>query len=174
MTGFEVVDECALGRFSFAKYLLWRDLVDRTDQLKNNRVVRHLMDNPDKGFDSGGGAMPRSRDIDHHYHPKEIYHPLDADSSQLAAVMAVAEGKDLVLIGPPGTGKSQTIANMIAQCLANGKTVLFVAEKTAALDVVHRRLCHSCRFRSLPRRLRVGRKHSVGNGCGRRKGLGGQ
>ncbi len=143
MTGFEVVDECALGRFSFAKYLLWRDLVDRTDQLKNNRVVKHLLDNPDKGFDSEGGALPRPRDIDHRYHPSEIYHPLDADSSQLAAVMAVAEGKDLVLIGPPGTGKSQTIANMIAQCLANGKTVLFVAEKTAALDVVHRRLCHN-------------------------------
>lgn len=140
MTGFEVVDECALGRFSFAKYLLWRDLVDRTDQLKNNRVVKHLLDNPDKGFDSGGGALPRPMDIDHHYDPSEIFHPLDADSSQLAAVMAVAEGKDLVLIGPPGTGKSQTIANMIAQCLANGKTVLFVAEKTAALDVVHRRL----------------------------------
>lgn len=140
MAGFEVVDECALGRFSFAKYLLWRDLVDRTDQLKNNRVVKHLLDNPDKGFDSGGGALPKPMDIDHRYDPSEIYHPLDADSSQLAAVMAVAEGKDLVLIGPPGTGKSQTIANMIAQCLANGKTVLFVAEKTAALDVVHRRL----------------------------------
>ncbi len=141
MTGFEVVDECALGRFSFAKYLLWRDLVDRTDQLKNNRVVRHLLDNPDKEFDSGGGAMPRPIDIDRRYQSSEIYHPLDADSSQLAAVMAVTEGKDLVLIGPPGTGKSQTIANMIAQCLANKKTVLFVAEKTAALDVVHRRLC---------------------------------
>jgi len=143
MTGFEVIDQCALGRFSFAKYLLWRDLVDRTAQLKNNRVVKHLLDNPDRGFDSGGGALPRPQDIDHHYHPNEIYHPLDADSSQLAAVMAVAQGKDLVLIGPPGTGKSQTIANMIAQCLANGKTVLFVAEKTAALDVVHRRLYHN-------------------------------
>ncbi|MFK7768056.1 MAG: DUF3320 domain-containing protein [Mariniblastus sp.] len=140
MTGFEVVNECALGRFSFAKYLLWRDLVDRTDQLKNNRVVRHLLDNPDKEFDSFGGAMPRPQDIDAQYHPNETFHPLDADSSQLAAVMAVHEGKDLVLIGPPGTGKSQTIANMIAQCLANSKTVLFVAEKTAALDVVYRRL----------------------------------
>lgn len=140
MTGFEVVDECKLGRFSFAKYLLWRDLVDRTDQLKNNRVVKHLLDNPTQEFSSGGGAMPRPRDIDHQFHPGEIFHPLDADSSQLAAVMAVAAGKDLVLIGPPGTGKSQTIANMIAQCLANRKSVLFVAEKTAALEVVHRRL----------------------------------
>ena len=142
ISGFEVVDECALGRFSFAKYLLWRDLVDRTDQLKNNRVVKHLLDNPDKAFDSGDGPVPRPSDIDTAYHPAEIFHPLDADSSQLAAVMAVAAGKDLVLIGPPGTGKSQTITNMIAQCLAIGKSVLFVAEKTAALDVVHRRLVH--------------------------------
>jgi hypothetical protein len=55
-------------------------------------------------------------------------------------VMAAARGKDFVLIGPPGTGKSQTIANLIAQCLAEGKRVLFLAEKIAALDVVYRRL----------------------------------
>lgn len=56
-------------------------------------------------------------------------------------MVAAEEGNDFVIIGPPGTGKSQTIANMIAHCLAHGKTVLFVAEKSAALDVVHRRLC---------------------------------
>ena len=55
-------------------------------------------------------------------------------------MLAAAEGHDFVLIGPPGTGKSQTITNMIAQCLATGKSVLFVAEKTAALNVVYRRL----------------------------------
>src|SRR4051794_26056730 len=54
--------------------------------------------------------------------------------------MAGAKGKDFVLVGPPGTGKSQTIANLIAQCLAERKTVLFVSEKIAALDVVYRRL----------------------------------
>jgi very-short-patch-repair endonuclease len=54
--------------------------------------------------------------------------------------MAASEGNDFVLVGPPGTGKSQTIANIISQCLATGKTLLFVAEKTAALDVVYRRL----------------------------------
>ncbi|MCA9023131.1 MAG: hypothetical protein KDA74_23440, partial [Planctomycetaceae bacterium] len=83
------------------------------------------------------------QDIDRHYVPAQLMHPLAADSSQLAAIMAAAEGHDFVLIGPPGTGKSQTISNMIAQCLANGKTVLFVAEKTAALDVVYRRLCQN-------------------------------
>jgi hypothetical protein len=58
----------------------------------------------------------------------------------LAAVLAVAAGKNFVLRGPPGTGKSQTIANIIAQCVAEKKTVLFVSQKTAALEVVQRRL----------------------------------
>ena len=140
IAGFEVIDECAVGRFSFSKYLLWKDLVDRTDQLKENRVVRHLLDNPEEVFESGSGEIPEPGDIDRQFNPAEIFHPLHADSSQLAAIMASSEGKDFVLIGPPGTGKSQTIANIVAQCLATKKSVLFVAEKTAALEVVFRRL----------------------------------
>lgn len=139
--GFEVIEEAAIAPFSFAKYLMWKDLVDRVEQLEKNRVVRHLIHDPDKAFASdSAGSMPRPQEIDSRYAPGEIVHPLPADSSQLAAVMAAAEGHDLVIVGPPGTGKSQTIANLIAQCLAVRKSVLFVAEKTAALDVVHRRL----------------------------------
>lgn len=140
-SGFEVVDETALSTFSFAKYLMWKDLVDRTNALRSNRVVRHLIDNPDQVFEqSSSTAFPAPADIDRKFEPGELFTPLPSDSSQIAAVIAAAAGKDFVLIGPPGTGKSQTIANMIAQCLASGKSVLFVAEKTAALDVVHRRL----------------------------------
>lgn len=139
--GFEVVEDVAIGPFSFAKYLMWKDLVERVDQLEQNRVVRHLVNEPDKAFVADGvGPMPRPHEMDTRYEPVDIVHPLPADSSQLTAVMAASEGHDLVIVGPPGTGKSQTIANLIAQCLAVGKTVLFVAEKTAALDVVHRRL----------------------------------
>lgn len=139
--GFEVVDEAAIAPFSFAKYLMWKDLVDRVGQLEHNRVVRHLIHDPDKAFAAdAAGAMPRPHEIDVRYAPQEIVHPLPADSSQLAAVMAASEGHDMVIVGPPGTGKSQTIANIIAQCLAVRKSVLFVAEKTAALDVVYRRL----------------------------------
>ncbi|QDV53068.1 ATP-dependent RecD-like DNA helicase [Gimesia fumaroli] len=142
--GFEVIDEIALSTFSFSKYLMWKDLVDRTAHLEENRVVRHLIRDPDKPFESDTTtAIPAPQDIDRKYIPTQLIHPLAADSSQLAAIMAAAEGHDFVLIGPPGTGKSQTISNMIAQCLANGKTVLFVAEKTAALDVVYRRLCQN-------------------------------
>lgn len=137
--GFEVVEDIALSTFSFAKYLMWKDLVDRTDQLCNNRLVRHLIENPERPFVQGDGGFPQPRDIDRRA-PADFLTPLPADSSQLVAVVAAEEGHDFVIIGPPGTGKSQTIANMIAHCLAKGKSVLFVAEKSAALDVVYRRL----------------------------------
>ncbi|XGI81539.1 AAA domain-containing protein [Enterobacter hormaechei] len=79
-------------------------------------------------------------ELDNEIGTQELFLPLPADSSQVAAVVASAKGRDFVLDGPPGTGKSQTIANMIAHNLALGRRVLFVAEKKAALDVVYRRL----------------------------------
>ena len=138
--GFEVVEDIAISTFSFSKYLMWKDLVERTDQLRNNRLVAHLVDNPDKVFEGGEGKAIPAEQMDRQLAPKDLVTPLPADSSQLSAVVAAAEGRDFVLIGPPGTGKSQTIANIICQCLSHGKTVLFVAEKAAALDVVQRRL----------------------------------
>ncbi|UYH50891.1 DUF3320 domain-containing protein [Candidatus Kirkpatrickella diaphorinae] len=138
--GMEVIDETALSTFSFAKYLMWKDLVERTEALRENRVVAHLIDTPDKPFDDGTSLRFDETELDQRYAPADIISLLPADSSQVAASIIAAEGQDFVLVGPPGTGKSQTIANMIANCLGSGKTVLFVAEKTAALDVVYRRL----------------------------------
>lgn len=137
--GWEVVEDVYLAMFSFAKHLMWKDLVERTDQLKQNAVVRHLIETPREPFKSEISFLnPRS--LDSEVTPQSTFCPLPADSSQLAAVIAAARGKDFVLIGPPGTGKSQTIANLIAQCLAEKKRVLFVSEKMAALDVVYRRM----------------------------------
>ncbi|WP_417773588.1 DUF3320 domain-containing protein [Stappia sp.] len=140
--GMEVIDETALSTFSFAKYLMWKDLVERTDALRHNRVVRHLIDTPQQPFNAGEGSapFPDEHELDRTYAASDIICLLPADSSQIAASLAAADGRDFVVVGPPGTGKSQTIANMVANCLAAGKTVLFVAEKTAALDVVYRRL----------------------------------
>ncbi|QNK66180.1 DUF3320 domain-containing protein [Variovorax sp. PAMC26660] len=135
----EVREEAHLGLFSFTKYLMWKDLQDRTDQLRANRVVRHLIDNPGQPFVRDGEAGEFER-LDQSYKPQDILAPLLSDSSQLKAICAVDTGRDLVLEGPPGTGKSQTIANIIAHSLGKGKTVLFVSEKMAALSVVHRRL----------------------------------
>ena len=76
VAGFEVVNETALSTFSFAKYLMWKDLVDRTDALRNNRVVRHLIDNPETSFEPGvATAFPQHREIDLKYHPKDIAQP---------------------------------------------------------------------------------------------------
>jgi hypothetical protein len=147
--GFEIVDDIALSTFSFAKYLMWKDLTDRTDSLRQNRVVKHLIDNPEQAFAGAKQPFPSESDVDRAYASADIVMPLPADSSQIAASLAAAQGRDFVIVGPPGTGKSQTIANMIATCLAARKTVLFVAEKTAALDVVYRRL----------------REHGLGDHC---------
>jgi very-short-patch-repair endonuclease len=135
----EVLEQAHLGIFSFTKYLMWKDLQDRTEQLKLSRVVRHLIDNPGEAFprESMEGEFDR---LDITYRPQDILTPMLSDSSQLKAICAVDAGRDLVLEGPPGTGKSQTITNLIAHSLAKGKTVLFVSEKMAALEVVHRRL----------------------------------
>lgn len=137
--GWEITEEVYISTFSFTKHLMWMDLEARTDQLKQNPVVRHLIDTPREPY-RDQGEFPDPRLLDERMMPHNTFCPVLADSSQLRAVLAVAEGKDFVLMGPPGTGKSQTITNMIAQCLAEGKTVLFVSEKMAALDVVYRRL----------------------------------
>ncbi|MCS4510185.1 DUF3320 domain-containing protein [Xylophilus ampelinus] len=137
--GWEVSEEVVLAMFSFGKYLMWKDLTERTDQLRENAVVRHLIDSPRDSYPSGI-PFPHPKNLDREFGPEQTFCPLPADSSQLSAVMAAVRGKDFVLIGPPGTGKSQTISNLIAQCLAEGKRVLFVSEKIAALDVVFRRL----------------------------------
>ncbi|MEX8518691.1 MAG: DUF4011 domain-containing protein [Leptothrix sp. (in: b-proteobacteria)] len=139
IAGWEVVEDVVLSQFSFAKFLMWKDLAERTAQLKHNPVVRHLIDTPRDPYPSTV-AFPNPRRLDLECPPEQMFCPLPADSSQLAAVLAASRGKDFVLIGPPGTGKSQTIANLIAQSLAEGRRVLFVSEKIAALDVVYRRL----------------------------------
>lgn len=140
VAGFEVVEEAAISTFSFTKFLMWKDLVDRVDHLRQSPLVAHLIDNPETAFPGAMAKMPSPREIDDRLAPGDLLTPLPADSSQLAAVLAAAEERDFVLIGPPGTGKSQTITNIIADQLGRGRTVLFVAEKSAALDVVYRRL----------------------------------
>ncbi len=139
LRGWEVRSEIWLGQFSFAKFLLWKDLADRRGELCRNRVVNHLINQAGRPYPNPAGDI-RPEQLDGHFHPRDILCPLSADSTQLAAAMAAAAGNDLIIEGPPGTGKSQTITNIIAHCLAQGKSILFVAEKRAALDVVYRRL----------------------------------
>ena len=139
LKGWEVKDQVHLGIFSFSKYLMWKDLQDRQQHLLNNPVVAHLINQPGKAFAESEVGYEAST-LDSSYRPQDLFAPLLSDSSQLRAICVASEGKNLVVEGPPGTGKSQTITNLIAHLLATGKTVLFVSEKMAALEVVHRRL----------------------------------
>lgn len=139
LRGWEVKDTVELGIFSFTKYLMWKDLQDRQQQLLQNSVVAHLVNNPGQAFASEGIGF-EARTLDTSFRPHDLFTPMLSDSSQLRAICAASDGKNLVLEGPPGTGKSQTITNLIAHLLATGRTVLFVSEKMAALEVVHRRL----------------------------------
>lgn len=139
LNGFEVRPDCYLGNFSFTKYVMWKDLSDRLDDLSKSQVVNHLINNVGQSFvDDYKAVVPK--DLDDVYSPKSLFIPLIADSSQLAVICSASLGKNIVVEGPPGTGKSQTITNMIAHFLASGNTVLFVAEKMAALEVVYQRL----------------------------------
>ena len=137
MPRWEVETTACIGFFSFTKYLMWLDLANR-DGLLQSPVLRHLVERPGVLFPQDAPEFARERldELD----PADVFCPKDADSSQLAAVLAAAGGRSFVLEGPPGTGKSQTITNLIAQALAHGQRVLFVAEKRAALEVVQRRL----------------------------------
>lgn len=162
LTGWEVSYGAAVARFSFQKHLMWRDLAARERKVRENPIVGSLLSNEYASF-RDADPFPAPSALDDAIAPSASFTPLSADSSQLVAVRAAAAGKSFVLVGPPGTGKSQTIANMIAQCLADGKKVLFVAEKIAALDVVAKRL-ERIGLRDLCLELhsnRVGRLHVV-------------
>lgn len=134
----EVIESAHIGLFSFSKFLMWRDLQEHLPTLKQNRLVEHLLDRPGQTLPNPSFAAEETLDQD--VPPQEVFCTRDADSSQLAAVRSAANGVTFVLEGPPGTGKSQTISNIIADGIARGKRILFVAEKKAALDVVSDRL----------------------------------
>ncbi|MGD2018384.1 MAG: DUF4011 domain-containing protein, partial [Planctomycetota bacterium] len=137
--GWEVTEEGQVGLYSFSKYLLWRDLRDRADVLRENALVAHLLDRPREPFEEASDAADPA-ELDARIGARQVFAPLSYDSTQLSAILSAARGRTMVLEGPPGTGKSQTITNLIAHAIAGGQRVLFVSEKMAALDVVHRRL----------------------------------
>ncbi len=135
--GWEVIDECKLGIFSFLKINMYEDLKKNAEQILQNNNVRAILGEP-----LVGGGMVQTVDEDHVVaNPLiDLHTVVEADSSQIKAIEMAKSGKSFVLQGPPGTGKSQTITNIIAECLHDGKTVLFVSEKQAALNVVYNKL----------------------------------
>lgn len=122
--------------FSFQTIRLGRDLDEARAMSLYPPIIRML----------AGETVPATskeaqlEDLDSIYKPDDFFQVLDADASQIRSLAASKSGQHLVIQGPPGTGKSQTIVNLIAQAILDNKTVLFVSQKKAALDVVFRRL----------------------------------
>ncbi|MGL5272178.1 MAG: DUF4011 domain-containing protein, partial [Phocaeicola sp.] len=125
----DVVEESMLGLFSFNKFVMWNDIHSNADKLKENKVVASLMENRIQWMDELQEVD--AREVDKKSEPANYAIPIEVDSSQMEAIIESGEGKSFILHGPPGTGKSQTITNMIANALYKGKRVLFVAEKMA-------------------------------------------
>ncbi|HVB25807.1 MAG TPA: DUF3320 domain-containing protein [Ktedonobacteraceae bacterium] len=139
---FEVKEnDIVLGFFSFAKFLMYRDLDAANwpefSKLDTHPLIKGLLGD---GFPAVEGMISEDAQVDEYLTPTQMLHVVDADSSQTLAIEEVRRGRNLVIQGPPGTGKSQTITNIIASAVADGKKVLFVSEKMAALEVVQRRM----------------------------------
>ncbi|MBE9562438.1 MAG: DUF4011 domain-containing protein, partial [Proteobacteria bacterium] len=125
----QVTPGIRLDFFSFTKIFMYKDLIDK--KLTDNTNIKQIL-----------ATSPANKYRKLQYNESladKIPLILDADSSQQTVIMEALQ-HNLVIEGPPGTGKSQTIANLIAATIAQGKSVLFVAEKKAALQVVSSRL----------------------------------
>jgi len=125
-TDMSVSGDAAIGIFSFLKMNMYNDLINNESEVLKNNNIQAILGNPNMGYNEYPDAL--------------AYPVVNADSSQLNAIMDAAMGKSFVLQGPPGSGKSQTITNIISTLIANGRNVLFVSEKLAALEVVYNNL----------------------------------
>jgi len=134
-------EQVALGFFSFSKFLMYRDLNPENwpddSSPAEHPIIGALLED---GFDEPPSLISGDDHLDSVLAAGDSYHVVDADGSQTLTLLDVNQGLNLVVQGPPGTGKSQTITNMIAEAVGNNRTVLFVSEKMAALEVVKRRL----------------------------------
>ncbi len=138
--GFEILQRCVLGNFSFQKMAMLRDIRENGAQIASHAVLAAIA-----GVPRAAAALRETRrevDLDAlDKTPPDAEHlVLDADSSQQRVIAEAAQLQSGVVQGPPGTGKSQTIVNLIATLAAQGRRVLFVAEKRAALQVVKDRM----------------------------------
>ncbi len=136
--GWKAEPSVDLGLFSFQKLVIYKDLEANADLVTQHPIIRAIAGIKEDNLILEG--LPDEKDVDKIEAPEKTYQVLDADSSQRVAIEYALRGQSFVMKGPPGTGKSQTIANIIAECIANGKSVLFVSDKMAALEVVYKRL----------------------------------
>ena len=135
--GWHVVPDIYLDFFSFTKFVMYKDLEPEVWDVDSHPLLGLVLGELANTSEEDGF---KPEEVDVKLSSQSVYHVMDADSSQIAVIEDIKKGKNLVVEGPPGTGKSQTITNIIAELLAGGKQVLFVSAKMAALEVVKNRL----------------------------------
>jgi len=128
-----------LRTMSFFKEAMYRDLSDHEELISQHPLINALAEGRHRDHDYDFEPLPEAR-LDREHPPEVLVSILDADATQRQCIVAAIEGKTFVMDGPPGSGKSQTIVNIIANLIHRGRSVLFVSEKAAALDVVKSRL----------------------------------
>lgn len=141
--GWTVEDRVVLTTFTFHKEAMFRDLIANRDRISGHSLVRLAAVGASAGAESFSFDPLADADADMAAPPEDLVSIRDADSTQRACIVAARDGRSFVMDGPPGTGKSQTIANIIAELLHAGRSVLFVSEKAAALEVVANRLAEA-------------------------------
>ncbi|MFV8477591.1 AAA domain-containing protein [Mycoplasma sp. VS410B] len=124
------------GIFTYSKISIYNDLIQNKSRLDASPFYQQL----NGQMQNFNFELISDKDIDEKIDYLNYYHCLESDGSQEKAIQAAIQGHSFVLQGPPGTGKSQTISNIITELMSRGKRVLFVAEKTAAVDVVYNTL----------------------------------
>ncbi|MFC6276513.1 AAA domain-containing protein [Psittacicella hinzii] len=142
---FALHEQAYLATYQFAKQRMYLDLDPEEwpvhASLDQHPLINELFNEKTGDKEYAVGEIDQEYNIDEIEHIHDLYPILaEADSSQHSALIDVVQGKNLVIEGPPGTGKSQTITNMIAALMKQGKKVLFIAEKMAAQEGVLRRL----------------------------------
>jgi len=139
--GWSLVNDIYLDFFSFTKFIMYKDLAPdnwpKGKKPSENEIIKILFDSK---YEYDPGLEISEENLKWSYNPKTSLQVVDADPSQMVVIEEAKNGKNIVVEGPPGTGKSQTITNIISELLAMNKTVLFVSQKMAALEVVKKRL----------------------------------
>jgi DNA polymerase III delta prime subunit len=136
----EIRSGLAIKNLRYQKLPMVKDLLAATDSLAGNTLIAALAGDGEAKDSLRNDISDARRDEPDQIQPEAEFLVVDADSSQQWAIISALKGQNLVIEGPPGTGKSQTIANLIASYMAIGKTALFVAEKRAAIDAVKKRI----------------------------------
>lgn len=138
--GFSVSSRTVVGNFSYVKQPMVLDLESAIDVMADNDLIAALAGDGAAVAALRSASIGVGTDQPDRSPPADEFIPIDADASQHYVINAAVNGVHLVVQGPPGTGKSQTIANLIATLSARGRSVLFVAEKRAAIEAVVSRL----------------------------------